>query len=785
MIFKKFYNHNMENVGFFAQKHNLDRKIIEVILSKGINTEKDFDEFLNPSICHDPFLLKGMKELKDRIYLAKQLKDNVLIFGDYDVDGVSASAIMLKTLKILGINADFYLPNRYVDGYGLTVEVIDKVIEKFDPQLIITVDCGISCYQEVEYAKTKGVEIVVTDHHEIPDVLPDTLVLNAKIEKQDYPFTQLCGTGLAYKISQALIGKEAEQFLPIAAIATIADIVKLQDENRTIVKKGLELFDKYLPEGIKALIKDCKLNIKTINSTEISFKVAPRLNASGRMGDAQDSLMLYLLEDKAEIKKYIEKIKKHNTKRQDLCNKIFEDCEKALKKVDLKNLRVITLASKNWDQGVLGIICSRIVEKYHRPTFLFSLKGDALHGSGRSINDINIHEILSSMQDILETYGGHSMAAGLTLKRSNYEDFSKRANAFVIENIAEEVFVPITYYDIEIEESELNEKFLKDMLKLEPFGCGNSRPKLKISAKNISVEPMKRHKEHANIRIGDLQLVFFNFTKDFSKIYFSREKSFIFELQGSEKKGVVNAFDGGVFVKKDCNDFLEPVSLSQMVYEKKGDVSYNLYSPRELLNLVASTEKSTFGTAFVTFSAYDYVNFSKNYSVKNLFHFGISEKQCLGYNSLLLSPQGVRWAKNFSKIVFLTPILNEGYVYEIQNQTNAQIYLPLNKKINQDRFSALDLSREKFGKIFEILKKQQNIFFNNIFEIFEESKLPSKEFKNFYSAFLTFQELKFIDVKNQDMLSFSVNQKAKNELTNSSFYNKIRLLKDVSRREND
>ena len=214
MIFKKFFNQNSALVDDLAKEFNVLPSTMYLILSRGFSNNKEIAQYLSAGELLDPFLIGGMKELCDRIHLAKQMGDRVLIFGDYDVDGVSATAIMLKTLKKVGINADFYLPNRYEDGYGLTCDVIDKVANKFAPDLIITVDCGISCEKEVEYAKEKGIEIIVTDHHEIPEILPDTVVLNAKIEGQAYPFRELCGTGLAYKISEALLGqKKAEEFI--------------------------------------------------------------------------------------------------------------------------------------------------------------------------------------------------------------------------------------------------------------------------------------------------------------------------------------------------------------------------------------------------------------------------------------------------------------------------------------------------------------------------------------------------------------------------------------------
>ncbi|MGN1201149.1 MAG: DHH family phosphoesterase, partial [Candidatus Caccovivens sp.] len=352
MIFKKFFNKDASLVNELAKEFNVLPTTMYLILSRGFSTREEIENYLSVGAFLDPFLIKNMKELCDRVQLAKQMKDKVLIFGDYDVDGVSATAIMLKTLKKLGINADFYLPNRYVDGYGLTCEVLDKIAKTFAPDLIITVDCGISCANEVEYAKSLGIEIIVTDHHEIPDTLPDGIVLNAKIEGQEYPFRELCGTGLAYKISEALLGaKKAEEFLPIAAIATIADIVSLTGENRNIVKRGLRCMEK-LPLGVKMLFKENKVSLSNPNSTDIAFKIAPKINSSGRMGDAVDSLMLYLTEDTVVARKYLDKIKNHNTRRQELSSGIMEDCEKAIAKMDLSKTRVIALASKKWDQGI-------------------------------------------------------------------------------------------------------------------------------------------------------------------------------------------------------------------------------------------------------------------------------------------------------------------------------------------------------------------------------------------------------------------------------------------------
>lgn len=785
MIFKKFFNKDAEKTEQFAKKFSLTPKIAELILSRGVSTEEEFQEYLKPSILHDPLLLDGMRELVDRVKLAREMKDNVLIFGDYDVDGVSATAIMLKALKEFGIKANYYLPNRYVDGYGLTNAVIDKIADIFAPNLIITVDCGISCYQEIEYAKTKGIEVYVTDHHEIPDLLPDTVVVDAKKDGQKYPFKELCGTGVAYKFAEALLGKvKAEEYLPICAIATIVDIVPLKDENRTIVTQGLKLCEKYLPLGLKMMFKEYDLNLSNPNATDISFKIGPKLNASGRMGDAGDSLKLYFETNPVQIKKDIEKIKNHNVKRQEICNKIYEDCQKALSKQELKNQRVIVLASKAWDKGVLGIVCSRLVEKYHKPVFLFAQDGDLLCGSGRSIDDINIHELLSSLKDILETFGGHTMAAGLTLKRKNYELFVQKINDFALSNVSDEAYIPIKYYDQDICDDDLSPQFLKEMSLLEPFGCENPRPKFRVSANDISICPMKKFPQHATIKVGKLNLTYFNFVDNLTNITFARNKSFIFEFQGKGTKGIVSDFDGGSFIATDAYKKLNAIEISQLVNRDDGSAKFTLYPKKELLNFVSGTETTVFGICFVTYSCFDYVEFAKEYNISRIFHFGIFDDKEIGYNSLLLSPKGVDWAKNFSKIVFLSPVLDDGFISKLNTVTNAEIFLPLEKENEVRRLSGLDLSRNAYGKIFKSLCVCANKPIYNVFELYDKCDFGNSiSFFSFYSALFVFEELGFISILNNEQMVIKINKKQKKELTESEIYNRLALIKDTFKGE--
>ena len=783
MVFKKFFNKDAALVDEFAREFNVLPTTMYLILSRGLSTKEQIADYLATGELLDPFLIRGMKELCERISLAKTLGDRILIFGDYDVDGISATAIMLKTLKKLGMEADFYLPNRYVDGYGLTKEVIDKIEKQFAPDLIITVDCGISCAEEVAYAKEKGIEIVVTDHHEIPEVLPEGIVLNAKIKGQDYPFHELCGTGLAYKISEALLGqKKAEEFLPIAAIATIADIVSLTGENRNIVKRGLKNFDK-LPFGLKALFKENKVSLSNPNSTDIAFKIAPKINSSGRMGDAKDSLALYMSEDPVTVNKYLDRIKKHNLRRQELSAKVMEDCEKAIQKMDLSKTRVICLASKKWDQGILGIACARLVEEYNRPVFLFAQTDDLLHGSGRSIKDVNIHELLSSLQDILQSYGGHTMAAGLTLKREQYEEFCNRMNAFVFEKVNGQVFIPIKYYDMEVKNEDLTPQFLQELSILEPFGCDNDRPRFKICAEHVEITPRKYSPMHCDVKIGDLNLVYFNFAKNYNALKFSRYKSFIFEFQGTGRDGVVEDFDMGSYIVENAHQFTYPMQYQQLGFETCEGCKFSYYSQEQLLSFVTGTQSDVFGTAFVAYSAYDFVNFSRNYSKENIYHIGICDKNCIGYNSLLLSPVGISWAKNFNRIVFLSPVLDETFISALQTQTNAEILLPMDRPIDTQRYASLDLSRETFGKVFKALVGRSIGRNYTIFDIYDQKLKGKMGFDTFYVAFLVFSELGLIETHEDVLTQISQVRDIKKALTESKIYNKLTLIKNSMERK--
>ncbi len=791
----KFYNDGASStiISQFADQFNIDKNVMEIIYSKGYRTSEEISNFLSPQSQPfvDPFLLSGMKDCCDKIKKAVECKKDILIFGDYDVDGISATSIMLITLKKLGVDARYYLPNRFIDGYGLTNDVIDKICLDKKPDLIITVDCGITCHNEVEYCKKLGIDIVVTDHHEIPEELPDTIIVNPKIENQKYSFTGLCGTGVAFKISQALLGvNNCNDILPIACIATIADIVPLTNENRTIVAKGLKLFNKYLPYGLKCLFKQNKLNLDKIEASDIAFKIAPKLNASGRMGDASDSLELILETNPAKVKVLIDKINNHNLKRQELCNKVFDDCMKELQDKNMSKLPAIILKSKDWDSGILGIVCSRILEIYNRPVILFSESEGELKGSARSIEDVNIHQVLNSVKDILEVFGGHKVAAGLTLKAEHFEEFKNRVCSFMIENINTKAFIPIEYYDLELSLNDLSIKLFEDLKKIEPCGCENAKPRFMIKTSTIKLTPLKLNSPHAYIGINKkLNLIFFNYLKHYPRLNFGKEYQFVFELQTYNRgvfKGITKTFSTGDEVKDNANKYFNAFKFNQFKYlDYKGQENNNIkvYNESDLLNFVVDCSSNVFGTCFVCFNIEKYKSFISFYDLKNIFEINFIDTNTTGFNAINLCPLEINFAKSYKRIVFLDTVLDLSYLSAINNVSDAEIYIPEIDASDKDLFVNLNLNRNAIKNFYINILKIQNNLFTNILSIYSKMVRDLKykiSFNNFLIYFYILTELKIINPYLQDgLFAFKINKNNKTELNNSKIYNTANLIRRI------
>ena len=495
---------NQDKINEIKKQYNISNLLATILVNKNITTKQDIELFLNPTRndFYNPFLMNDMEIATNRIIKAMDNQEKVIIYGDYDVDGITSITVLKSFLCDIGLNADYYIPNRLEEGYGLNKNAIDKIYEQ-GYKLMITVDCGISAVEEIKYANSLGLEVIVTDHHEPTEELPKALaVIDNKRKDSTYPFRELAGVGVSFKVIQALgqkLNLKEEtylKYLDIVCVGTISDIVPLVSENRVIAKLGLKLIKQTKNMGLRSIINSSGYN--QINSTTISFGVAPRINACGRMGKAEEALNLLLSKDIYEVNKLTQKLNEHNRERQEIEKAIFGDAVYKIEKNHLKKNRTIVLAGKNWHHGVIGIVSSKITEMYFKPSILLSLEEGLGKGSGRSIPGFDLHDALMRCEDSIEKFGGHSMAVGITIKEDNLDKFYKEFEKIAEEHKIEEI-IPIVNVDAKVELSEINKTMVEDLKELEPYGEANKMPV--FAFKNVKIDSIRALSEGKHLKL--------------------------------------------------------------------------------------------------------------------------------------------------------------------------------------------------------------------------------------------------------------------------------------------
>ena len=500
----EFFSHDQVKVKEITEKFGISELLATVLVNRNIVGEKEVELFLNPTRndFHDPYLMPDMRQAVDRIVKAIENKEKTMIYGDYDVDGITSITVLSRFFKERGLEVGAYIPNRLDEGYGLNKEAIKQIADE-GYKLIITVDCGISGTEEVAYAYELGMEVIITDHHEPLDELPNALaIIDCKRKDNKYPFNSLAGVGVAFKLIQALgielklDEKEYLKFLDIVCIGTISDIVPLVDENRVIAKLGLKLVEQTRSPGVRALLNAAAY--KEVNSNTVSFGIAPRINACGRMGHERDALDLFLTENIVEANKITEKLNEYNKKRQDIEKKIFEEAIDKIEKENLKENNALVVGAEDWHHGVIGIVASKITELYFKPSILICFEGEDGKGSGRSIPGFDLHAALCSSSKYLEKYGGHEMAIGLSLKKDKFDDFKKVFEEIAKEANTEEI-VPVIKIDKEINLKDITLESVKSLKLLEPFGESNKTPI--FIYKNLRIDSIRALSEGKHLKL--------------------------------------------------------------------------------------------------------------------------------------------------------------------------------------------------------------------------------------------------------------------------------------------
>ena len=498
---------NNEKVELLKEKFNLSNLVAKILSNRNIlgreMQEDDIKKFLNPTRddFYDPFLLPDMEQAVERIEQAINNNEKILIYGDYDADGITSTTILIKFFKEIGVEVDKYIPNRLEEGYGINNKALEEIKNR-GIDLIITVDTGITANDQVKYANELGLDVIITDHHEPSDEIPKAVaVIDAKRKNNKYPFNQLAGCGIAFKLTQAISIKrklDPSKYLKnldIVSIGTISDLVPLVDENRVIVKLGLMLVKQTKNIGLRKLL--LKSQLKEVDSTSISFGITPRINAAGRLGNQYDALNLFITEDVKEAERLSEVLNSYNIERQKIGNKIYEEAISQLKDEE-KNC--IILGKEDWHHGVIGIVSSKITEKFNKPSILLCFENNIAKGSGRSVPGFDLYKAISSTKEYLLGFGGHTMACGLSLTVENFERFKKEITKYIDENLDISKLEKEIYIDEILKIDDLDIEEIKELKSLEPFGEENQEPI--IMYENVEINGIRTLSENKHLKLS-------------------------------------------------------------------------------------------------------------------------------------------------------------------------------------------------------------------------------------------------------------------------------------------
>lgn len=711
--------------------------------------------FLNPnkSGLHNPFLLSGMSDAVERILKAKVNNESVIIFGDYDADGVCASSVLYYSLIEYGIkDVRVYVPERE-EGYGLNVDTILSFNKSKKVDLVITVDCGISDCDKIDELLKMGIDVLVTDHHEPPEELPNCITINPKLNGQLYPFNGLCGAGVAYKLSSALIGELADKHLDLVAVATIADSMDLIDENRDIVYLGLKLINGNCTQRLafKYLLGD---NVKEVTAQTVAYSIAPKINAGGRMGDAKTALELFTATNPNSIFDLAVKLNSYNVARQAECDKIYNGSKEIIKKYSLNKRTIIMVKNREWNAGFVGVVAAKLAEEFARPVIVFAGQGENLKGSARSVEGINIYDAVSSAKDLTVSYGGHSQAAGIGVSEKNFLAFEKAVEKYIKENYGKIKYEQKAYADWEMDK-EISLQFAREMELLEPFGVGNRRPTFTLSAKSINSQPLRSGSNHYSFNTSVIEMLDFNGQNHVDILHVPLSKKLLFEVNISTFRGRQSIKGYLRAISCDYSDFSQIkthifVNELKKLTTQKGDV--------KRVNCYNFNEQD--GTIYVLS---DPSNLSEFPEVSKM-PMHLFEVAVKNYNDcVIISPKEI--PEGYDNVVYLDKPL--------QALSNVQNALLLSDICGYKFIDELTTERGEFVRLYNKLCLLNNKNFISTAS-FSERHASGENPLQLAFVIEVFMELGIFEVKNG---VFSHNEKVKNTLTNSTLYSKIDLIK--------
>ncbi len=725
-----------------------------LLFYRGIDTVEKAKKFLSPgkSGFHAPLLLRDMVKAVERIKKAKDFNESVLIFGDYDADGICATTVLYNCLKDYGIKARKFIPERE-EGYGLNLDTVSVLNEKQKIDLLITVDCGISDKIKIEQLKNLGIDVIVTDHHEPPEDLPDCIKINPKIEGQEYPFTELCGAGVAYKLGSALIGGKADEYLDFVALATVADSMDLVGENRDLVTEGLKLFNgkNTLRLPFRHLLGDTS---KQVSAQTLAYTIAPRVNAGGRMGDSRSALDLFTEKDPNKVFDLAVKLSEYNVQRQAECDRIYREAKQKITDGKMEDDGVIMVADENWRAGFIGIVAAKLVEEFSRPVIVFAGHEDYFKGSARSVDGFNIHDAITSAKDLLIAFGGHSQAAGVSVSKENFEALKK-----ALSNYADGLGLEFDGEQKVLAEWEVDQpfsmRFAHELDALEPFGVGNRRPLFVLNTSAVDSLPLKLGSPHYSFKTDMLEILDFNGEKNVLPLSLPINKKVVFELNLSTFKNKEYLKGYARYVCPEYGDFkaLSPYIFRNQLFGLTLDGMEE--TPVECAGV---TVKNARGALYVLS---DPENLKDYPELKGLPVSLFTPMR--GRGEIVVSPSFI--PPTCRKVVYLDkPMQYHKSVAQIETFSARCGYKTIDK---------LSTDRSDFTRIYTVLVGLSGKKFKNTVDFCCKYIVD----ENLYQAIFVvevFLELGIFSVKNG---TFVFNQKVKNALTNSKVYSKIYTLK--------
>lgn len=757
-----------------SKKINISPEISQILKNRGIDNEKDAEIFMNPSLeyLRDPFLMKDMKKATDRIKKAIENKERIYIYGDYDVDGVSSTSILFLYFKSIDFPVKYYIPNRLEEGYGINEEAIKK-IHNDGCDLIITVDCGITSVKEVDLANELGIDVIITDHHECQSEIPNALaIVNPKQEDCNYPFDMLCGCGVAFKIIQALTDEEEFKtsmfdYLEIVTLATICDIVPLIDENRIIVKNGLKLMKEGKNLGLRELIKVCGIETEKIGSSHIGYSVGPRINASGRLGYSYLGVQLFTTDLEDEAKEIANILEAKNIERQMIESKMYKEAEEVLLSDErYKEDKVLVIAKEGWQHGIIGIVASKLTEKYYKPTVLLTIEDGEATGSARSIKGFSIFDALVSCKDLMNKFGGHEQAAGLALNRENIDELRQRVNEIADYNLTKEDLIENIKVEYELSEESATLDLVEDLHKLEPFGLSNPSPRFIMRDLLLTnIFKMGKNKQHLKLiveneksyecvgfnmayladdfQVGDKIDVLFQVDEN----NFNNERKVQFLLKdirlSHPKSAVTNDLSIKLFEKIVPNnkDDLYSININEedLLIDVDGDKKINVFDYIKEDTLVITNTLNGFYRALsdISLSGFEYeINYNyikeKNNKVQLIFSPNIDKIDLKRYNRIILYD----YLYNKGEYSYLNKnILNNENIIKYYS-TEDKIYL-------KNIIDNIVPTREEFINIYKqmLVSKELELKLNELKRVFK--LLPLKTFV----ILKVFKELNLLNFK--------------------------------------